>query len=74
MTNIQLSKEVQAEFLLEWNRFIEGKSCSFNGWEPLKELFDIDMKNLGPGCSKCKQNAIKRKYAVKVQKVFLNRA
>ena len=68
----KLTPEQNTKCLEQQNKFFGGEVCDFPGAEALKRLYDVEMKNLGSGCSRCKKNAIKRKYAAKIKKVFEN--
>ena len=68
----KLTPEQNTKCLEQQNKFFGGEVCNFPGAEALKRLYDVEMKNLGSGCSRCKKNAIKRKYAAKIKKVFEN--
>ena len=68
----KLPPERHQQYIDEYNKFINGQPCTFAGWEQLQAIFNKEMQNLGSGCSRCKKNAVKRKYAAKIHKVYLN--
>ena len=68
----KLTPDQNTRCLEQQNRFFSGADCTFPGADALKRLYDMEMKNLGSGCSRCKKNAIKRKYSSKIQRVFEN--
>jgi hypothetical protein len=65
-----MTPERKKQFLVAQANFINDKPCDFTGYEKLKQAFQQEMSNLGSGCSRCKQNAIKRKYIMKIQRIF----
>lgn len=67
---MKLTPERKKEFLIAQSNFISGKPCNFPGYEQLLKSFNSEMSNLGSGCSRCKKNAIKRRYIIKIQRIF----
>ena len=66
----KLPPERKKEFLIAQSNFINGKPASFPGYQKLFDSFNHEMSNLGSGCSRCKKNSIKRKYILKIQRIF----
>ena len=60
---------VKREVSKEVKNFFENKPCSFPGWQQLQINFNKAKTNLGPGCAPCKRNALKRKFAAKINKL-----
>ena len=67
-----MDKDTTKKFHQEVLNFLKMKPCTFVGWEALQKVYKHDITNLGPGCSRCQKNALKKKYTVKIQKVFVN--
>ena len=67
-----MDKDTRKKFEQEVHNFLRLKPCTFVGWEGLQKAYKHEITNLGPGCSRCQKNALKRKYSVKIQKVFMN--
>jgi len=65
-----MTPERKREFLMAQSKFIKGEKCNFPGYDELKKNFDAEKTNLGTGCSRCKMNAIKRRYIMKIQSIF----
>jgi hypothetical protein len=65
-----MTPEQKKQFLLAQANFISNKPCTFPGYQDLKKSFDAELSNLGSGCSRCKKNAIKRRYIMKIQNIF----
>ena len=67
-----MKPERKREFLMAQAKFIKGEKCDFPGYETLKTNYEAEMSNLGKGCSRCKMNAIKRRYIMKIQNIYKN--
>ena len=65
-----MTPQRKKEYLLAQAQFFKGERCIFPGATVLKAAYDKEMQNLGSGCSRCKKNAIKRRYLVKIQRIF----
>ena len=67
---MKMSPEQKKKYLLQQNKFFKNENPDFKGADALKKAFDAEMQNLGSGCSRCKKNAIRRKYLIKIQRIF----
>jgi hypothetical protein len=63
-------KNVKNELRQELKLFFNGRPCNFPGWQDLQNRYSQVTKNLGPGCAPCKRNALKRKFAAKIEKLI----
>ena len=54
----KLTPEQNTKCLEQQNKFFGGEVCDFPGAEALKRLYDVEMKNLGSGCYRCKNNCL----------------
>lgn len=68
----KLSPAMRKIYEQEINTFFKFQPCRFFGWKPLQDAYKNAIENLGPGCSRCQKNALKRKYIVKIERVFVN--
>tara|TARA_B100000579_G_scaffold432616_1_gene449774 strand:- start:6142 stop:6393 length:252 start_codon:yes stop_codon:yes gene_type:complete len=70
--DLAMDSDTKKRYEKEVIDFLTLKSCTFVGWEALQKAYKNDITNLGPGCSRCQKNALKRKYTAKIKKVFTN--
>ena len=66
MKNTRVKEEMDRQI----QKFLQGEDCTFPGWDTIKKDYNYDMNHLPPGCTPCQRNAVKRKYAAKIQKIF----
>ncbi len=61
---------IKRDFAEQIKLFFAGKPCSFPAWKELQQNYNRALNNLGSGCTPCKRNALKRKFAAKIRKLI----
>ena len=64
------NNRVKEEMDQQIKKFLKGEECTFPGWETIKKDYEYGLNHLPPGCTPCQKNAVKRKFAAKIEKIF----